>query len=141
MSLVINPQELLFFFYTVPKKSLSRNVLCHVQGLEGYLFSTYVEKISCLTSHLRHVFLSPEPYNAVITRAQTHMVWQICSRQKGNFTTPVTFMNSHFDLVLSFSIHFSSFASNALQPHGLQHTRLLCPSSTLGTCSNSCPSS
>ena len=59
-----------------------------------------MEKISCLTSHFGHVFLSPDPYNAVTTRAQTHMVWQICSRQKGNFTTPVTFMNSHFDLVL-----------------------------------------
>ena len=53
-----------------------------------------------MTSHFGHVFLSPDPYNAVTTRAQTHMVWQICSRQKGNFTTPVTFMNSHFDLVL-----------------------------------------
>ena len=28
--------------------------------------------------------------------------------------------------------------SNALQPHGLQHTRLPCPSPTPGTCSNSC---
>ena len=28
-----------------------------------------------------------------------------------------------------------------LGPHGLQHARLPCPSPTLGTCSNSCPSS
>ena len=28
-----------------------------------------------------------------------------------------------------------------LKPHGLQHTRLLCPSPTPGGCSNSCPSS
>ena len=28
-----------------------------------------------------------------------------------------------------------------LRPNGLQHTRLLCPSPTLRTCSNSCPSS
>ena len=28
-----------------------------------------------------------------------------------------------------------------LWPHGLQHTRLPCPSSSPGTCSNSCPSS
>ena len=29
--------------------------------------------------------------------------------------------------------------SNYLQPHGLQHTRLPCPSSTPGAYSNSCP--
>ena len=39
------------------------------------------------------------------------------------------------------SVQFSSFTimSNSLQPHGLQHTRLLCPSPTPGACSNSCP--
>ena len=31
--------------------------------------------------------------------------------------------------------------SDSLQHHGLQHTRLLCPSPTPGACSNSCPSS
>ena len=31
--------------------------------------------------------------------------------------------------------------SNSLQPHGLQHARLPCPSPTLRTCSNSWPSS
>ena len=30
--------------------------------------------------------------------------------------------------------------SNSLQPHGLLHARLPCPSPTSGTCSNSCPS-
>ena len=30
--------------------------------------------------------------------------------------------------------------SDSLQPHGLKHTRLPCPSPTLRTCSNSCPS-
>ena len=34
-----------------------------------------------------------------------------------------------------------SVMSDSLWPHGLQHTRLPCPSSTLGACSNSCPSS
>ena len=29
---------------------------------------------------------------------------------------------------------------SSLQPHGLQHTRLLCPLLTLRVCSNSCPS-
>ena len=31
--------------------------------------------------------------------------------------------------------------SDSLQPHGLQHARLSCPSSTPGACSNSCSSS
>ena len=29
--------------------------------------------------------------------------------------------------------------SNSLRPHGLQHTRLPCPSPSSGACSNSCP--
>ena len=29
--------------------------------------------------------------------------------------------------------------SNSLQPHGLQHARLTCPSLATGVCSNSCP--
>ena len=32
-----------------------------------------------------------------------------------------------------------SVMTNSLQPHGLQHTRLPCPSPTPGACSNSCP--
>ena len=32
-----------------------------------------------------------------------------------------------------------SVVSDSLQPHGLQHTRLPCPSPSPGACSNSCP--
>ena len=40
------------------------------------------------------------------------------------------------------SVHFScSVVSNCLQPHGLQHARLPCPSPTPRACSNSCQSS
>ena len=40
------------------------------------------------------------------------------------------------------SVQFSHLVmSNSLWPHGLQHARLPCPSSTPGACSNSCPSS
>ena len=39
-----------------------------------------------------------------------------------------------------FSVQFSrSVVSDSLQPHGLQQTRLPCPSSTPGACLNSCP--
>ena len=38
------------------------------------------------------------------------------------------------------SVQFSrSVMSNSLQPHGLQHSRLPCPSPTPRACSNSCP--
>ena len=38
------------------------------------------------------------------------------------------------------SVQFSHpVVSNSLQPHGLQHTRLPCPSPSPGACSNSCP--
>ena len=40
------------------------------------------------------------------------------------------------------SVQFShSVMSDSLQPHGLQHTRIPCPSPTPESCSNSCPSS
>ena len=41
------------------------------------------------------------------------------------------------------SVQFSSVAQlcPTLRPHGLQHTRLPCPSPTPRACSNSCPSS
>ena len=40
------------------------------------------------------------------------------------------------------SVQFSrSVVFDSLRPHGLQHTRLPCPSPTPRTCSNSCPSS
>ena len=43
--------------------------------------------------------------------------------------------------VRSSSVQFSrSVVSNSLPPHGLQHTRLPCPSPTPGVYSNSCPS-
>ena len=46
-----------------------------------------------------------------------------------------------FSLYAEFSsILFShSVMSNSLQPHGLQHVRLPCPSPTPRACSNSCP--
>ena len=38
------------------------------------------------------------------------------------------------------SVQFScSVMSNSLWPHGPQHSRLPCPSTTSGACSNSCP--
>ena len=43
--------------------------------------------------------------------------------------------------IRSISQFSHSVVSDSLQPHGLQYTRLPCPSPTPGACSNSCPSS
>ena len=43
---------------------------------------------------------------------------------------------SHFISQVQFSC---SVVSDSLQPHGLQHARLTCPSPTPEACSNSCP--
>ena len=43
--------------------------------------------------------------------------------------------------LLRLSNQFSSFVSNSLLPHGLQHPRLPCPSPTSRVYPNSCPSS
>ena len=48
----------------------------------------------------------------------------------------------HFQGFPRTSVQFSrSVMSNSLWPHGLQHTRLSCPSPAPSACSNSCPSS
>ena len=50
--------------------------------------------------------------------------------------------SAFFIVQLSTSIHSVQFScsamSNSLQPHGLQHTRLPCPSLSPSVCSNSC---
>ena len=49
-------------------------------------------------------------------------------------------MTKHLEKFLQILLLFScSVVSDSLQPHGLQHTRLPCPSPSPG-CSNSCPS-
>ena len=48
----------------------------------------------------------------------------------------------YFQCICGEEVQFShSVMSNSLRPHGLQHTKLPCPSVTPGVCSNSCPSS
>ena len=56
-----------------------------------------------------------------------------------NFCRIIVFQFEKHGVVTS-SVQFCcSVMSNYLQPHGLQHARLLCPSSSPGACSNSCP--
>ena len=54
-------------------------------------------------------------------------------------------LTGHLSLMRLHPLHFQfiqfscSVMSDSLWPHGLQHTRLPCPSPTPGACSNSCP--
>ena len=53
-----------------------------------------------------------------------------------------TRVKERLNYLLPLSVQFGcSVVSNSLQLHGLQHTRLPCPSPIPGACSNSCPSS
>ena len=55
-------------------------------------------------------------------------------------TTLDCFCHSNYFTLLLCSFQFScSVVSGSLWPHGLQHARLPCPSSTPRACSNSCP--
>ena len=53
---------------------------------------------------------------------------------------PVTTTSRIWELMIaSIQLLFSCWVvTNSLQPHGLQHTRLPCPSPSPGVCSNSC---
>ena len=52
------------------------------------------------------------------------------------------FFTSSTTWEVNLPLQFSRWVvSDSLQPYGLQHTSLPCPSPTLGACSNSCPSS
>ena len=54
---------------------------------------------------------------------------------------PVQQNHPHLSCKHPQSVQFShSIMSDCLQPHGLQHARLPCPSPTPKACSNSCPS-
>ena len=52
------------------------------------------------------------------------------------FYCSLQLVDLHFFL---FSLFICSGMSDSLQPHGLQHSRLPCPSLSPGVCSDSCP--
>ena len=64
---------------------------------------------------------------------QNHWRWWL---QPWNWKTLVSWKKSSDKPLLLFS-HSAVVVS--LQPHGVQHARLPCPSPSLGACSNSCP--
>ena len=68
------------------------------------------------------------------------------ARLRMDFTVKIYFATYKVLCCNLYSHHIIQLSSVAqlclpLWPHGLQHTRLLCPPTPLGACSNSCPSS
>ena len=59
-----------------------------------------------------------------------------CTQEFGPLTRVSAFTSYCWRHLVQFS---HSVVSDSLRPHGLQHSRLPCPSPTPGTCSNSCP--
>ena len=65
----------------------------------------------------------------------------LCMRLSTSFScmlSPFPIKSVHHQISVQFSC---SVVSNSLQPHGLQHASLPCPSPSPRACSNSCPSS
>ena len=67
-----------------------------------------------------------------------HNAWQtaetqMCTKKKKKKNCTISFNRVHLTKVSCLVV------SDSLQPHGLQHARLPCPSPTSGACSNSCP--
>ena len=78
--------------------------------------------------HYRQVLYHLSHWESPMVGLIVHKCWAraLVNKNKGVFN--------------SYSVQFScSVMSNSLWPHGLQHTRLPCPSSTPGAFSNSCP--
>ena len=83
-------------------------------------------------------FWSPQVEGAVLRDGDIIQVRNLTL----TFIGPSPRMLARCGLKLPFGWSFSQFShsvvSDSLQPHGLQHTRLSCPSSSPGACSNSC---
>ena len=60
------------------------------------------------------------------------------ANQDTSFFSPIPALPLPFGTISSVQFN-CSVVSDSLRPHGLQHTRLPCPSPTPGACSNSCP--
>ena len=65
---------------------------------------------------------------------------QVCVLPKVLLATKYTYSEEYHSFIWVSATHFSrAVVSDSLQPHGLHHARLPCPSPTPGACSNSFP--
>ena len=83
--------------------------------------------------------MTHQKHEALLTETETKQVPQRSKRTEQEKSVNIISLNK--TSYISVSQLSRSVMSNSLVLHGLQHTRLPCPSPTLRTCSNSCPSS
>ena len=90
---------------------------------------------------LSHIWLFATPWTAA---CQAPLSSPVSQRFLKFMSIELLMLSNH--LILCHPISFlhillssCSVMSDSLQPHGLQHTRLACPSPSPGACSNSCP--
>ena len=74
-------------------------------------------------------------FHSFLTDTVFHCIYHIFF-----FRSSSSSSSSWYHVNLQFSQFSHSLVSDSVQPHGLQHTRLPCPSPTAWDCSNSCPS-
>ena len=120
----------------LPNQGLHVSVLLHLHRAFGYFsLSQYASVLFPDQRRKKHMYL---------------LLWFFLSASWVPKPKPTSYWRScifiYLKLLLSEwsrgSFQFShSVVSDSLQPHGLQHTRLPCPSPTPGACSNSCSSS
>ena len=78
-----------------------------------------------------HCLLTPAPFRASLLGLAPWALW----------SNPDLPLRRFLYCMYQFSSVQSLVMSDSLQPHGLQHARLPCPSPTPGVCSSSCPAS
>ena len=67
------------------------------------------------------------------------MEWDVCMKERVGIKKELESHPYHDSLAISQSVILVAQLCLTLWPHELQHTRLPCPSTTPGACSNSCP--
>ena len=109
-----------FLISSLPLLSLTQNIACYVL-------------IYCPALRFLHSAIYARDHSKSIQRAMNYFKSQVESFTNFDQNTNQNVLDS---------VQFShSVMSNSLQPHGLQHARLPCPSPTPRACSDSCPSS
>ena len=124
----------------------SKESTCQCRRHKGCRFNPWIKKIPWRRAwQPTPVFLPGESHRqrslgSVDSQSWTWLKW-ISNHPAHNTDHFKT--STHFKCFNLKAVQFSSVTQSCqtLRPHGLQHTRLPCPSPTPKACSNSCPSS
>ena len=106
--------------------------ISNVEGEEVFQITSVASSCPVVLTDKQHIYFSANNLICLSLRKKIKAknTWNTL-----NFSFPIV-------LIRVLSVQFShSVMSGSLWPHGLQHTRLPCPSPTPRACSSSCPSS